>query len=72
MTDCDDHASRKTKPRGYRRPLHRDRESVRRLRRAERKRLAETLAKMVGAAKTKSAADLATGPGTLALRFAPT
>jgi ubiquinone/menaquinone biosynthesis C-methylase UbiE len=36
----------------------------------ERKRLAETLAKMVGAAKTQSAADLATGPGTLALRFA--
>ena len=36
----------------------------------ERKRLAETLAKMVGAAKTQRAADLATGPGTLALRFA--
>jgi ubiquinone/menaquinone biosynthesis C-methylase UbiE len=36
----------------------------------ERKRLAETLAKMVGAAKTQHAADLATGPGTLALRFA--
>jgi ubiquinone/menaquinone biosynthesis C-methylase UbiE len=36
----------------------------------ERKRLAETLAHMVGAAKTQKAADLATGPGTLALRFA--
>ncbi|MGA8037249.1 MAG: methyltransferase domain-containing protein [Candidatus Acidiferrales bacterium] len=36
----------------------------------ERKRLAETLARMVGAAKTQTAADLATGPGTLALRFA--
>jgi ubiquinone/menaquinone biosynthesis C-methylase UbiE len=36
----------------------------------ERKRLAETLAKMVGAAKNQKAADLATGPGTLALRFA--
>jgi ubiquinone/menaquinone biosynthesis C-methylase UbiE len=36
----------------------------------ERKRLAETLAQMVGAAKTQRAADLATGPGTLALRFA--
>jgi ubiquinone/menaquinone biosynthesis C-methylase UbiE len=36
----------------------------------ERRRLAETLAQMVGAAKTQTAADLATGPGTLALRFA--
>jgi SAM-dependent methyltransferase len=36
----------------------------------ERKRLAETLARMVGATKTQKAADLATGPGTLALRFA--
>ena len=36
----------------------------------ERKRLAETLAEMVGAAKSQTAADLATGPGTLALRFA--
>jgi ubiquinone/menaquinone biosynthesis C-methylase UbiE len=36
----------------------------------ERKRLAETLAQMVGTAKTQKAADLATGPGTLALRFA--
>jgi ubiquinone/menaquinone biosynthesis C-methylase UbiE len=37
---------------------------------AERKRLAETLANMVGASSTDYAADLATGPGTLALRFA--
>jgi ubiquinone/menaquinone biosynthesis C-methylase UbiE len=36
----------------------------------ERKRLAEDLARLVGAKNTDLAADLATGPGTLALRFA--